>query len=147
MERPALLPMWRKVCCGFVSPLKIRLGRVRTRDLLSTVASTVTTTLPKRPILSDRPQYNIWTKQSAYQNVLFCAHISYKINKSLRQTTCVPPEDKQCHPVGSTHSLGTSGLDKDPSTNFLYTLIWSFTKRSKYGVSVSTTAWGANPCW
>jgi hypothetical protein len=29
-----LLPIWKKVCCGFLSPLKIhRLGLVRTRDL------------------------------------------------------------------------------------------------------------------
>jgi hypothetical protein len=34
MRPPALLPIRRKVCCGFLSSLKIhRIGRLRTRDL------------------------------------------------------------------------------------------------------------------
>jgi hypothetical protein len=34
MGPPALLPIRRKVCCGFLSPLEIhRIGRARTRNL------------------------------------------------------------------------------------------------------------------
>jgi hypothetical protein len=46
---PLYFPSERKVCCGFVSPLKIhRLGRVLNRQPLGTVASTLTTTPPRR---------------------------------------------------------------------------------------------------
>jgi hypothetical protein len=48
MGPPASLPLRSKVCCGILSPLKIhRLGRARTRNLLSLVASTLTTTPPR----------------------------------------------------------------------------------------------------
>jgi hypothetical protein len=47
---PLYFPSERKVCCGFLSPLKIhRLGRVLNPQLLGPVASTLTTTPPRRP--------------------------------------------------------------------------------------------------
>jgi hypothetical protein len=46
---PLYFPYERKVCCGFLSPLKgHRLGRVLNRQPLGPVASTLTTTPPKR---------------------------------------------------------------------------------------------------
>jgi hypothetical protein len=46
---PLYFPSERKVCCGFLSPLKIhRLGRVLNPQPLGPVASTLTTTAPRR---------------------------------------------------------------------------------------------------
>jgi hypothetical protein len=49
MGPPALLPIQRKVCCGFLLPLKIHcLGRVWNLWPLGPVASTLTTTPPSQ---------------------------------------------------------------------------------------------------
>jgi hypothetical protein len=49
MGPSGLLPIRRKVYCGFLSPVEIhRLSRVRTRNLWGPVASTLTTTPPRR---------------------------------------------------------------------------------------------------
>jgi hypothetical protein len=46
---PLYFPSERKVCCGFLSPLKIhRLGRVLNPQTLGPMASTLTTTPPMR---------------------------------------------------------------------------------------------------
>jgi hypothetical protein len=47
MEPPALLPLRRKVCCEFLSPLEIHCIGLNPRPL-SPVASTLTTTPPRR---------------------------------------------------------------------------------------------------
>jgi hypothetical protein len=47
---PLYFPSERKVCCGFLSPLKFhRLGCVLNPHTLGAVASTLTTTPPRRP--------------------------------------------------------------------------------------------------
>jgi hypothetical protein len=49
MGPPALLPFLRKVCCGFLSPLKShRLGQVWTREPWGLMSSTLTITSPRR---------------------------------------------------------------------------------------------------
>jgi hypothetical protein len=49
MGPPALLPIRRKLCCGFLAPLKIhRLCRVWTRYPWDPIATTVTTIPPRR---------------------------------------------------------------------------------------------------
>jgi hypothetical protein len=49
MGPSGLLPIRSKVCCGFLSPVEIyHLSRVRTRNLWGPVASTLTTTPPRR---------------------------------------------------------------------------------------------------
>jgi hypothetical protein len=48
---PIYFPSERKVCCGFLSPLKIhRLGRVLNPQPLGPVAITLTTTSPRWPV-------------------------------------------------------------------------------------------------
>jgi hypothetical protein len=49
---PLYFPFEKKVCCGFLSPLKIhRLGRVLNTQPLGPLASTLTITPPRRRIL------------------------------------------------------------------------------------------------
>jgi hypothetical protein len=56
---PLYFPSERKVCCGFLSPLKIHcLGRVLNPQPLGPVASTLTTTPPRRHIFSQ--ELKIW---------------------------------------------------------------------------------------
>jgi hypothetical protein len=78
---PLYFPSDRKVCCGFLSPLKIhRLGRVLKPQPLGPVASTLTTTPPRRLYTKIQkelflPQQRRW-RQNYNQGIVSAAMVS-----------------------------------------------------------------------
>jgi hypothetical protein len=74
---PLYFPSERKVCCGFLSPLKIhRLGRVFNPQRLGPMASTLTTTPPRRlnifPLESIHHEIHIEVSVLILCNIKYC---------------------------------------------------------------------------